>query len=504
MPDFVHDRLVDPSRVLWQVQHGFSNTDFNGLTYQQVMADQSRAGMTIDDLWPPLSDVDDAQQFIADMIHTSGRLTMQRNIRLDPTRPKWARVCGPRPCAFCLMLASRGFAYNSKDTATFGSSFHDGHCHCTIIPSWGKDDILLKKQAQWESIQKQAAQAAKHADEGTGAKAIASRIRYEQGDKVSDGSPFAPDMRIPRDSEFAKQLGEHHVTQMNKKLKAAAQAHPDTVRLWARYAGEYRIHDPNYDDGENGAFFKQADTGISIKLSSIGKQDSISTQYQVMFHETSHMLDWLLNGRKTRQYSELAFVNSEYGKLDRALFTDFTALKSNVEKELNNKWRSQLKEIDEAEAYLAKHHSLPWGMILRMVSGGGIKIDVNQFLGGPVYLLYLLSTGLQNWRVAVENKEPTPADILKELGKKVHESVSMRGASDLDDMVQAWDSGYEAYAYAGHFEKDYWDSASRANEAFAEMMSAQIANPESWEHIQRFYPESAKMFENMVKEALGQ
>ena len=46
MPEFVHDKLVDPERVLWQVEHGFSNTDFNGLTYRQVMEGRSRAGMT--------------------------------------------------------------------------------------------------------------------------------------------------------------------------------------------------------------------------------------------------------------------------------------------------------------------------------------------------------------------------------------------------------------------------------------------------------------------------
>ena len=94
MPEFLHDKLVDPERVLWQVEHGFSNTDFNGLTYQQVMEGRARSGVTIDDLWPPLDNIDDAQQFIADMIAASGRLTMQRNIKLDPTKPKWARVCG--------------------------------------------------------------------------------------------------------------------------------------------------------------------------------------------------------------------------------------------------------------------------------------------------------------------------------------------------------------------------------------------------------------------------
>ncbi|MBW3081976.1 hypothetical protein [Bifidobacterium phasiani] len=150
MPDFDHSELVDPDRVLWQQQGGFTNTDFNGLTFQQVKEGRSRAGMTIDDLWPPLTDIDDAQQFIADMIATAVRVTVQRNIRADPTRPRWARVChGTRPCAFCVTLAARGYEYTSRESADFGGSFHDGHCKCTVEPNWGEDTHLLDQQRKW-------------------------------------------------------------------------------------------------------------------------------------------------------------------------------------------------------------------------------------------------------------------------------------------------------------------------------------------------------------------
>ncbi|PWG60851.1 hypothetical protein DF200_01115 [Bifidobacterium catulorum] len=201
MPEFLHDKLVDPERVLWQVEHGFGNTDFNGLTYKQVMEGRARSGVTIDDLWPDLSNVDDAQQFIADMIHTAGRLTMQRNIKLDPTRPKWARVCGSaKPCAFCVMLASRGFAYNSQETADFGSGFHDGHCHCTVVPSWGRDETILAKQAQWKTMYKDSVKAM-----GTTAKRkgkskeyysqLLAAMRRLYADRLSDGVTPVPNIR---------------------------------------------------------------------------------------------------------------------------------------------------------------------------------------------------------------------------------------------------------------------------------------------------------------------
>ena len=82
------------------------------------------------------------------------------NAERDPKPTKWARVPKFTPatyvpwsskpgvthnkelaqsgtCMFCTMLASRGFAYQSRDTA---SHAHDG-CDCVIVPSWKKATI---------------------------------------------------------------------------------------------------------------------------------------------------------------------------------------------------------------------------------------------------------------------------------------------------------------------------------------------------------------------------
>jgi len=47
----------------------------------------------------------------------------------------WARVAHPGACAFCTLLASRGFDYTSRSTAGGGydgAHFHD-HCRCVVI-----------------------------------------------------------------------------------------------------------------------------------------------------------------------------------------------------------------------------------------------------------------------------------------------------------------------------------------------------------------------------------
>ena len=60
---------------------------------------------------------------------------MAWNAKRDPAKPKWARVpTGLETCEWCIMLASRGFAYQSDETA----SHSHAHCDCRIVPSWDK------------------------------------------------------------------------------------------------------------------------------------------------------------------------------------------------------------------------------------------------------------------------------------------------------------------------------------------------------------------------------
>ena len=63
---------------------------------------------------------------------------MAHNARRDPRKPKWARVpVGSETCSFCIMLASRGFAYQSEDTASHAHA----NCDCRVIPSWDKSPL---------------------------------------------------------------------------------------------------------------------------------------------------------------------------------------------------------------------------------------------------------------------------------------------------------------------------------------------------------------------------
>lgn len=64
---------------------------------------------------------------------------VKANAARDPLRPKWARVpSGTETCDFCLMLASRGFAYSSERSASekAGGGHYHPNCDCRIVPGF--------------------------------------------------------------------------------------------------------------------------------------------------------------------------------------------------------------------------------------------------------------------------------------------------------------------------------------------------------------------------------
>lgn len=74
-----------------------------------------------------------------------GRDTIQRSAAADPANPGWARVpTGATTCAWCLKLASRGFVYESKESAVSrsdGGRYHHA-CDCTPVPDFTESPAL--------------------------------------------------------------------------------------------------------------------------------------------------------------------------------------------------------------------------------------------------------------------------------------------------------------------------------------------------------------------------
>lgn len=80
----------------------------------------------------------------------AARETIMENVLRDPARPAYARVPrGSVTCAFCSMLASRGFVYSSAGQAqrrgrgATEDKYHDD-CDCQVVPSWDAESAHIE------------------------------------------------------------------------------------------------------------------------------------------------------------------------------------------------------------------------------------------------------------------------------------------------------------------------------------------------------------------------
>ena len=70
----------------------------------------------------------------------SANMSVVENGRRDPKRVRYARVpTGAETCDFCLMLASRGFVYQSESTAS--ASHCHSSCDCRVTPGWSGMEV---------------------------------------------------------------------------------------------------------------------------------------------------------------------------------------------------------------------------------------------------------------------------------------------------------------------------------------------------------------------------
>lgn len=479
MPDFEHADPIDPERALWQVRGGFSNTDYNGLTYTQVVQGRSRAGATIDDLWPDLSNTDDAQQFIADMIAASGRLTMQRNIRTDPTRPRWARVCGgAQPCAFCVMLASRGFAYLSEDTAGLGGGFHDGHCHCSVVPSWGADTHLLARQAQWRDMY----EAANTVSQNAAYKGDAlSAMRRMYAGTLRDGTPIG----ISTDSDLYKALDPADMAAVLQRL--ADSKHRKTARLWADTADRFRLIDLH-----NGGvpFFSPTRNGISLDINDLNDTRDGHAPYQTLFHETGHMLDWLKgNGN--------AYYSQTYRDTNGNSFKDLLKQDGdNALKDARKKaWPDIQRQLENIRSEINKRGYAESRYLHRLADIGLIRhSEIFEYMG----LKEHKNTVLNLIDDALFEEYVDDRIAMKALADEIH-SQGKASDFDVDDILEyALGSQWHRYSAIRH-PVGYFDNHSVETEAFAEMLSGHLANENTWRLFVSYFPNSCKMFQDMIR-----
>ncbi|WP_179855846.1 VG15 protein [Bifidobacterium bohemicum] len=109
-----------------------------------------------------------------------------------------------------MMLASRGFAYLSGDTAGRQMQYHD-KCDCDIVPSWGKQTLKGYDPDKFAEMYQTAESASGESDY----RGILRRMRQLYPEEIKDGfypltNPWPFDEVVfPRQSVWDHVLGNH-------------------------------------------------------------------------------------------------------------------------------------------------------------------------------------------------------------------------------------------------------------------------------------------------------
>ena len=124
------------------------------------------------------------------LIQYSGRATIARNVSLDPAEVRFARVpSGVKTCAWCEMLASRGFVYYTREAAGALMQYHDG-CDCVLTASWDAENAYIAgydPDAMYERYLAARGELEQEGNLGPTDKDIARRLRDMFPDVYTDG-----------------------------------------------------------------------------------------------------------------------------------------------------------------------------------------------------------------------------------------------------------------------------------------------------------------------------
>ena len=486
-PEYALPDREDWTRVMWDVQKGFSNTDYNGLTYRQVMAGKARSGVTIMDLLPKTAgmSIDDMQQAYADFfrsmsVHAAQRRQMA-NISNDPTRPRWARVPrGSVTCAFCTMLAGRGFVYTSEEAAGggLGNRYHN-HCDCEPVPSWGEAKLSGYDPGKLDALYQQAKA---QAPDGSGYRDILAKMRSDGKVSDSPGAPAAGGGNPPQPPKAtASANGSAAVysvldgDQRDSLLGMLESAEGDSKRLYLANEGTFNV--PKVIHGSGTSYYSPDTDTVTINLDTVfGLNSDIPKPVgDTWFHEFGHNIDHRLGSSPGSTYS-FEYRNG--------------AFPASLMDEASSRIREARKQY--ADIVSAAIHDNDKSMLSAMVRRGLITEDD----------YYDIRAGAMR------------AERIKELCKastpKARKLLEARLSSlPPDTTVAASDimNGATFGKVRGgwiHNGRGYWDPSGRhlATEAFAELFAAHISTPQAWGTAVDYFPESCALFETMLREAL--
>ncbi len=273
----------------------------------------------------------------------------------------------------------------------------------------------------------------------------------------------------PEKSEYDKiKLGElevygkKHAKAIRENLENAPE---DIRRVWNDCADDFHVIEPRYR-GDT-ANYNAVRDGVKLNITSAGKGSNYQTPYQVVFHEYGHHSDYVLNrkygnGERLKAFSE-TYKNGIFGK----------TLKKEANAALDKFGKTLIKKVDVDDLRRGLNDFVKAGLMTADEVEEAIKDELK--------------------KAVLPNRDVIEAKFCE----KIRSEVSLIARSDISDMFEPAMS--RAYPFGVGHGTRYWKGRDNGKEGFAEMFSAEVNNPESLEQIKNFFPESYKIFKEMLE-----
>lgn len=351
------------------------------------------------------------------------------------------------------------FEVNGKHAAApgmFGDPSEDCNCRCALL-----------QRAKWALDQEEL-------------DALKERAEYFELDKTKDFADFKQKYlkaaenggKIePKKESKEVNLGglkDYPKTHHKAITKFIEDAPEECRKAWNDCADDFHVLARR--KGEKGAYYSPSRDGVSLAISSAKKGSSYQTPYQVVFHEYGHHMDYIFNRK--------------YGTGDR--------MKAFSETYKGGIFGQTLKaEANKAIEDFAKANGL-----MQTPNRGALIVKADKMVNRG-----LLEPG-EKIQWIKEHENVIEIDRLaaeKAFCKHIKESLELIDRTDISDMFEPVMDSSNAYPFGVGHGSRYWTGRDNGKEGFAEMYSAKVNNPGSWEQIKKFFPDSVAIFEEMLK-----
>lgn len=336
----------------------------------------------------------------------------------------------------------------------FGIPKEDIHCRCVMLQraKWALDEEELQT--------------------------LKDRAAYFELDKAKDFEDYKNKYlkAVQEIKEQGVQLGELETAYGKKHSKAISQQMqdaPEEIRkVWNDCVGDFHCLDPKYRGDK--AFYSPGFDGVKLSISKAAKGSDYQTPYQVVFHKYGHHADYVLNrkygnGDRKKAFSE-TYKDGIFGKT--------------LKKEAKN----------AVEDFARKQK------IFKGSDTSDIEDEVDRLIKrrliDPSERADVIAYKIKKAQEAAETIDWDAAET--EFCEHIKKELTLMQRSDISDMFEPIMSKKHAYPFGVGHGTSYWNSRDNGKEGFAEMYSAMVDNPESLEQIKRFFPESFKIFQEML------